>query len=125
MAEDRLKFRCYRCNQLLSASPKRVGTEISCPRCKAELVVPRINLEPAAAGEAPGRPGAAARPRVHSRSAVPGTFPPPIEEVASAIPEDLVALRPEDIRVEAEFVDLVVTTSEPERPVPPPVVDAL
>ena len=33
--------------------------------------------------------------------------------IGAAIPEDLVALRPEDIRVEAEFVDLVVTTNEP------------
>jgi hypothetical protein len=36
-----------------------------------------------------------------------------MHEPSSAIPEDLVALRPEDIRVEAEFVDLVVTTDEP------------
>jgi hypothetical protein len=36
-----------------------------------------------------------------------------MNELDAAIPEDLVALRPEDIRVEAEFVDLVVTTSEP------------
>ncbi|MGZ3317464.1 MAG: hypothetical protein ACXU95_09185 [Isosphaeraceae bacterium] len=35
-----------------------------------------------------------------------------MEETAAAIPDDLATLRPEDIRVEAEFVDLVVTTSE-------------
>jgi hypothetical protein len=35
-----------------------------------------------------------------------------MEEIAAAIPDDLATLRPEDIRVEAEFVDLVVTTSE-------------
>ncbi|MGO8903391.1 MAG: hypothetical protein ACLQU5_34390, partial [Isosphaeraceae bacterium] len=34
------------------------------------------------------------------------------QEIAAAIPDDLASLRPEDIRVEAEFVDLVVTTSE-------------
>ena len=33
-------------------------------------------------------------------------------EIAAAIPDGLASLRPEDIRVEAEFVDLVVTTSE-------------
>jgi hypothetical protein len=46
-----------------------------------------------------------------------------MEEIAAAIPEDLVTLRPEDIRVEAEFVDLVVTASEPENPARPPVID--
>jgi hypothetical protein len=35
-----------------------------------------------------------------------------MQEIAAAIPDDLAGLRPEDIRVEAEFVDLVVTTSE-------------
>jgi hypothetical protein len=40
-----------------------------------------------------------------------------MEEIAAAIPDDLASLRPEDIRVEAEFADLVVTTSPP---VPPP-----
>jgi len=35
-----------------------------------------------------------------------------MEEIAAAIPDDLATLRPEDIRVEAEFVDLIVTTSE-------------
>jgi hypothetical protein len=39
--------------------------------------------------------------------------PTVMEEIAGAIPDDLVALRPEDIRVEAEFVDLVVNTNEP------------
>jgi hypothetical protein len=42
-----------------------------------------------------------------------GPIPSFMNEHGSAIPEDLVALRPEDIRVEAEFVDLVVTTNEP------------
>jgi hypothetical protein len=42
-----------------------------------------------------------------------------MEEIAAAIPDDLAALRPEDIRVEAEFVDVVVKTAEPEAPVLP------
>jgi hypothetical protein len=42
-----------------------------------------------------------------------GSIPSFMNEHGSAIPEDLVALRPEDIRVEAEFADLVVTTNEP------------
>jgi hypothetical protein len=42
-----------------------------------------------------------------------GPVPSFLDDIAAAIPDDLVALRPEDIRVEAEFVDLVITTSEP------------
>ena len=62
---------------------------------------------PAAAASA--RPGA-------------GTLPAFMDEIAAAIPEDLASLRPEDIRVEAEFADLVVTTDErpsTRRPLPP------
>ena len=125
MAEDRLKFRCYRCNQLLSTSPKRVGKEISCPRCKAELVVPEPDAEPepveaSSPAAAAGRPGLAPRKRPREVSEGPAKVPQFLEDIAAAIPEDLVALRPEDIRVEAEFVDLVVTTTEPETPAPRP-----
>jgi len=126
MAEYRLKFRCYRCNQLLSTSPKRVGKEIACPRCKAELVVPQLGAEPEAAaanadtGEGMGKAGAARRQRQAIASADPGIVRSPMEDLATAIPEDLVALRPEDIRVEAEFVDLVITTDEPGTSTPVP-----
>ena len=41
-----------------------------------------------------------------------GNALPSFEEIAAAIPDGLATLRPEDIRVEAEFVDLVVATSE-------------
>ena len=40
MPEERLRFRCYRCNQLMGTSAKRVGTTVTCPHCKAELKVP-------------------------------------------------------------------------------------
>lgn len=124
MAEDRLKFRCYRCNQLLSTSPKRVGKEISCPRCKAELVVPESDADPepveASSPVAAGRPGLPPRKRPREVSEGPGKVPQFLEDIAAAIPEDLVALRPEDIRVEAEFVDLVIRTTEPETPAPWP-----
>jgi len=48
-----------------------------------------------------------------SLGAEAGSIPSFMNEIGASIPEDLVALRPEDIRVEAEFADLVVTTSEP------------
>ncbi|MFO0890509.1 MAG: hypothetical protein U0790_15370 [Isosphaeraceae bacterium] len=120
MAEDRFRFRCYRCNQLLAVPYKRRGSTISCPRCRAELEVPRAVVEPAAASATPGRreTGRPAevgdRPREEERSVAP---PPPrslFEEIAAAIPDDLAALRPEDLRVEAEFADLVIDTRGPE-----------
>jgi len=127
MAEDRLKFRCYRCNQLLSTSPKRVGKEISCPRCKTELVVPESEADPepveaSSPAAAAGRPGLGPRKRPREVSEGPAKAPQFLEDIAAAIPEDLVALRPEDIRVEAEFVDLVVTTTEPVTPAPWPIL---
>jgi hypothetical protein len=43
-----------------------------------------------------------------------------MEEIAAAIPDDLATLRPEDIRVEAEFADLMVTTGAPPPSIAPP-----
>jgi hypothetical protein len=45
-----------------------------------------------------------------------------MEEIAAAIPDDLASLRPEDIRVEAEFADRVITVTEPVTPTLPAVV---
>lgn len=122
MAEGPLKFRCYQCNQLLGVPPKRAGSVIACPRCGAELLVPRPESEPEPVLAEEMAPGTVAAGRSRSRGSassaeiagsVAGSMPSFMNELGSAIPEDLVALRPEDIRVEAEFVDLVVTTNEP------------
>ena len=118
MPEDHLRFRCYRCNQLLGVSSKRAGTVISCPKWPTELKVP-LPEEQSGAADA-SRPGQvfSSEPRLPENSssvaAKPGSnaLPTFMEEIAAAIPDDLATLRPEDIRVEAEFVDLVVTTSE-------------
>jgi len=126
MAEGPLKFRCYQCNQLLGVPPKRAGSVIACPRCGTELLVPRPETErepepePTLAEQLARGPVPAGRSR--SRGSAPdaepagsdaGSIPSFMSELGTAIPEDLVALRPEDIRVEAEFADLVVTTNEP------------
>jgi hypothetical protein len=122
MAEGPLKFRCYQCNQLLGVPPKRAGTVIACPRCGTELLVPRPETEPEPSlAEELARgpvPAGRSRSRASAADAGPagseaGSIPSLMNEHGSAIPEDLVTLRPEDIRVEAEFVDLVVTTNEP------------
>jgi hypothetical protein len=131
MADERLKFRCYRCNQLISASPGKAGQVVACPKCKAELQVPRPEAEPAKAGvggerRGPARADAAELPAPPQSPAAESTAPLPsfMAEIAAAIPDDLAALRPEDIRVEAEFADLVITTQPepaPEQPPPAPI----
>lgn len=118
MSEDPLRFRCKQCKKLLGASTRKVGTVIFCPKCGAEQKVPRPD-EQAAMVEAnrpgPGLPPQSrlpATPTAPSSKSAGATLPSFMEEIAAAIPDDLATLRPEDIRVEAEFVDLVVTTSE-------------
>ena len=125
MAKVHLKFRCYRCNQLLGASSRRVGTVTSCPRCRAELEVPRPD-EPATSAEADSPSPSSSRATrssadVRGTSAAASTF---IEDIAAAIPDELAALRPEDIRVEAEFANRFVRTREPAVPVLPARVEA-
>src|SRR5271165_7035902 len=118
MSEDHLRFRCYRCNQLLGVLSRKAGTVISCPRCAAELKVPRPEEQTVTADASRSGYSVTPESRVPVSSSAPtsksggNALPSFMEEIAAAIPDDLATLRPEDIRVEAEFVDLVVTTSE-------------
>jgi hypothetical protein len=118
MSEDPLRFRCYQCNQLLGVSFRRAGTVIACPKCGAELKVPRPDEQAATVEATQASPGLPPQSRLPATPTAPTsksastTLPSFMEEIAAAIPDDLATLRPEDIRVEAEFVDLVVTTSD-------------
>jgi DNA-directed RNA polymerase subunit RPC12/RpoP len=117
---ERLKIRCYRCNQLLAVSPTKAGTVVACPKCKADLLIPR--QESQARGDGAEETGLAANlssammlsesaagsPRISAES------PSFLDEIAAIIPPELAALRPEDLRVEAEFFGSL--TQEP----PPP-----
>lgn len=40
MASVKIRFRCYRCNQLLGAGSSKIGHVIQCPKCGADLLVP-------------------------------------------------------------------------------------
>ena len=55
---ERLKVRCYRCNQLLAVAPGKAGTVVACPKCKAELLIPRPEPQPTA--DEPADPSVAA-----------------------------------------------------------------
>ena len=85
---------------------------------RAELKVPRPEEQTVTADASRLGHGFTRESRVPVSSTAPtsksgeNAMPSFMEETAAAIPDDLATLRPEDIRVEAEFVDLVVTTSE-------------
>jgi phage FluMu protein Com len=164
MPAERLKFRCYRCSQLLSVAPSRAGTVVSCPKCKADLLIPAGETQPEAEPEArvrnlvenrgrievelqrraePQAPsgGTESRAKETAESSTPADAPwaatstqaPPSpgsaiglpDELAAMIPPDLVDLKPEDLRVEAEFFESLtrrpprMTAAEP-APWPPP-----
>ena len=53
MAIERLKFRCYRCNQLLAAVPSKAGTVVPCPKCQTDLLIP--GAEPRIKGDRESR----------------------------------------------------------------------
>ncbi|WZO99640.1 hypothetical protein EP7_001251 [Isosphaeraceae bacterium EP7] len=46
MSAPIVRFRCYRCDQLLGVSASKVGRTATCPRCRAELLVPTPEAEP-------------------------------------------------------------------------------
>lgn len=85
-----IKFRCYRCNQLLGAARSKAGGVVACPKCAAELEVP----EP-------------------SESA-----PAPSGSLDSGLSLDYLDIRPEDIRVEPGL-NAVLAEPEPPAGDPP------
>jgi hypothetical protein len=117
LAADRLKFRCYRCNQLLAAAPGKAGAVVTCPKCKAELQVPAP--EPSVFAEVAPRQQSDTSGHAATTEAPPKPPPVPayIQEIAAAIPAEVADLRPEDLRVEAEFFESLTRT--PARPLEP------
>jgi phage FluMu protein Com len=124
---ERLKVRCYRCNQLLAVAPSKAGSVVACPRCKAELLIPRPEPQPTA-GE-PADPSVAGLKSATFQALAPATDSPAgtagpegsppssyLDEIAALIPPDVAALRPEDLRVEGEFFEAL--TREPTPPSP-------
>jgi hypothetical protein len=114
LAADRLKFRCYRCNQLLASAPGKAGAVVTCPKCKAELQVPApepsdfADAVPRRQADGSGRAAATESPPK------PPAVPAYLQEIAAALPAEVADLRPEDLRVEAEFFESLTRT--PERP---------
>ncbi|MGO9467437.1 MAG: hypothetical protein ACLQIB_48765 [Isosphaeraceae bacterium] len=114
MPAELLKFRCYRCNQLLAVAQSRAGSVVACPRCKAELQIPAGELA------SKGEPDKAARRQRGSAASNAATSPANapempafLAEIAGAIPPELAELRPEDLRVEAEVFESIVREPAP------------
>jgi hypothetical protein len=128
---ERLKIRCYRCNQLLAVAPNKAGAVVACPKCKADLLIPRPEPQPAEEPADPSVvalgsgtfPSLAPLTNAPTRPAGPeGSSPSPFQdEIAALIPPEVAALRPEDLRVEAEFFESIARNP---RPAPPPAPDS-
>ena len=109
MTAERLKVRCYRCNQLLGVPPNKAGAVVACPKCKAELLIPTPESAPEWDGASSTQmtPGRTPPPQVPAPAAPSSATELPrfLEEVTAAIPPEVADLRPEDLRVEAEFFE--------------------
>src|SRR5262249_62175407 len=109
-------------NQLLAVPAQRAGSVVACPRCKAELLIP----SPESPDPGDGLPGAGASvlrspaAKGSAPAAPPEGRPPFLEGMASVIPPEAADLRPEDLRVEAEFFENL--TREPAAPAGPALV---
>ena len=104
---------------------------VACPKCKADLLIPRPDSRQR--GRRAGRslggraevrdiPGPGAGDGVRDGDGRGGRAAPSsyLDEIAAIIPPELAALRPEDLRVEAEFFETI--TREPPPP-PAPAAD--
>jgi phage FluMu protein Com len=89
-----IRFRCQHCNQLMGIARRKAGMTVTCPTCRAQLVVPQA--------EAEAKPGAPASP-------APPTSPEPAPLFERSDFED--------------FLQNPVNESPPPRadaPIPPP-----
>jgi hypothetical protein len=117
MAGAPVKFRCYKCNQLLGVSRSRIGAEVSCPKCATALVVP--DPDEAASAAAPD-----ATSESQPSSGLEGTAettPAFLSALAAGLPIELADIRPEDIRAErgSDWSPPLVSTA-PQPPVAEP-----
>ncbi len=124
---ERLKIRCYRCNQLLAVVPTKVGSVVSCPKCQAELLIPRP--ESSAPAESSDPSVAALKSGTYQALTPVSETPPPtrpqprdpgsqafLDEIAAIIPPEVASLRPEDLRVEADVFASIIREPAPSPP---------
>ena len=117
MVAARVKFRCFHCNRLLSASVSRIGRAVACPKCVQVVIVPTVGegaeLDPdpesssvaTRAARAPSSPAGADRKSGEE-------LPAFMSEIAASIPDDVLAIQPEDIRAEIPSIEIDVSPSQ-------------
>ena len=85
MPGPKIKFRCYKCGQLLGVASSKAGKVVACPKCATDLVIPELDDTPTT-----GDPPATAE-----------NTPAFLTALDAGVPLDLADLRPEDIRVQS------------------------
>src|SRR5438445_298306 len=99
MAAAPIKFRCFRCNQLLGVARSKAGAVVACPKCSVELIVP----EPEETVTRPSTGESAPETGSTVKSTAPSLLTPAEERsgvVDAGLSLDFLDIRPEDIRVE-------------------------
>jgi len=106
----RVKFRCVHCNRLLSAPANRIGKAIACPKCVQAVTIPALGVGSELEPSPPESPGRAATMEVVLPSSVAGKARDDVPEfmanIAAAIPDEVLAIQPEDIRAEVPFLGI-------------------
>ena len=114
MAVVPLKFRCFRCQQLLGVAPSKVGAVVSCPKCATELIVP----EPMAIPTEPSSSLQFEPPQSSSRIEYKGDTGA-AQGLDAGLSLELLDIRPEDIRVEPGARNALTAYPAPQPAVPP------
>ena len=120
MASAQIRFRCFRCNQLLAVKASRGGSTVACPKCGIELIVPEPESEVTTppGSNADTGPEPAADPLQSLFSSIASSAPAAQASRPDEDEPDFLGLSPADIRVEPD-VGL-----RPEPPGPPRVARA-
>lgn len=107
-----IKFRCYRCNQLLGVSRAKVGSVVACPKCATDLLVP----DPGEAPPASGQPTIGEMPLLDEPAGAE-TTPASLSRLDAGLPIEIADIRPEGLRYEP---DLPRNPPDHPWPTPPP-----
>lgn len=105
----RVKFRCVHCNRLLSAPANRIGKAIACPKCVQAVAIPALGAGSeldATQPEPPSKAAAGGARRSAAAQKARDDIPEFMAEIAAAIPDEVLAIQPEDIRAEVPLLGI-------------------
>jgi hypothetical protein len=106
----RVKFRCVHCGRLLSAPANRIGKAIACPKCVQAVTIPTLGAGSEREASQPESPSQAAAGAAVLRSTASqkarDDLPEFMAGIAAAIPDEVLAIQPEDIRAEVPLLGI-------------------